>query len=457
MFITPQHQQLLEHIERYTGESTSPTKKSPKNVKSKSRSVSPRRVPIPIPSLIHKMERMDAEENFEDFPLAENSVYSKFGTSPAGSTSNSTSTSPRSETTSPRTFEGLLESEDSNELLCKLLEKRKYTAAQINTLLRKGASINYQSQETKSTAVMIACGSVGRKGVNASILKLLLSGTERCNFDACDSRRLTALHYAAKFNNAACVLELLDGGANVNVCGGSHGKTTPLHLAVAHDHLETARHLLAYGADPNMLDCTGQCALELAITAKASEELIDELVRRSSTRTLLQKCMDNCRVQKYRNIIAKLAGKGVEMRVRTAKNKTPLMYAASLGDAQLIRVLCKVPSHLIEGVNARDGNFHTALHSACCWGHAECVQVLVDHGADLHATDNNGNTPLHRYPPSKSNFPIFLEARDLIFVFAGLQCGTELTSSNFCSLMEQTPTSAAPLASFLLSSPTARE
>jgi len=84
------------------------------------------------------------------------------------------------------------------------------------------------------------------------------------------------------------------------------------------------------------------------------------------------------------------------MRVRTAKNKTPLMYAASLGDAQLIRVLCSVPKHLVEGVNARAGNFHTALHSACCWGWVECAQVLIENGADIHATDNNGNTPLHR-------------------------------------------------------------
>ena len=81
-----------------------------------------------------------------------------------------------------------------------------------------------------------------------------------------------------------------------------------------------------------------------------------------------------------------MAGKGVEMRVRTAKNKTPLMYAASLGDAQLIRVLCKVPKHLVEGVDARDGNFHTALHSACCWGWVECAQVLIENGADIHAT-----------------------------------------------------------------------
>ena len=120
-----------------------------------------------------------------------------------------------------------------------------------------------------------------------------------------------------------------------------------------------------------------------------------------------------------------MAGKGVEMRVRTAKNKTPLMYAASLGDAQLIRVLCKVPKHLVEGVDARDGNFHTALHSACCWGWVECAQVLIENGADIHATGKNIN--------SYSPYLLFLISIFLIFqitmeilLFIELQCGIVL-------------------------------
>lgn len=37
----------------------------------------------------------------------------------------------------------------------------------------------------------------------------------------------------------------------------------------------------------------------------------------------------------------------------------------------------------------------TALHAACAGGHAEAVKILLAHGADLHAIDANGCTPLH--------------------------------------------------------------
>lgn len=36
-----------------------------------------------------------------------------------------------------------------------------------------------------------------------------------------------------------------------------------------------------------------------------------------------------------------------------------------------------------------------ALHAACAGGHAEAVKVLLGHGADVHAIDANGCTPLH--------------------------------------------------------------
>lgn len=37
----------------------------------------------------------------------------------------------------------------------------------------------------------------------------------------------------------------------------------------------------------------------------------------------------------------------------------------------------------------------TPLHAACSGGNAEIVQFLIDHGANIHATDADGRTPLH--------------------------------------------------------------
>ena len=62
-----------------------------------------------------------------------------------------------------------------------------------------------------------------------------------------------------------------------------------------------------------------------------------------------------------------------------------------------------VVQHLVKGcgcdVNDRSNDRsivgHTPLHLAAEGGHLDVVQYLVAHGADVMATDNHGNTPLH--------------------------------------------------------------
>ena len=41
---------------------------------------------------------------------------------------------------------------------------------------------------------------------------------------------------------------------------------------------------------------------------------------------------------------------------------------------------------LLNGVdiNCRDGSHRTPLWEAACWGHTECVRLLIDAGADLN-------------------------------------------------------------------------
>ena len=46
-------------------------------------------------------------------------------------------------------------------------------------------------------------------------------------------------------------------------------------------------------------------------------------------------------------------------------------------------------------VNASRNDGMTALHWACLNGYLESVRLLLDHGAALEATDNENRTPLH--------------------------------------------------------------
>jgi ankyrin repeat protein len=45
-------------------------------------------------------------------------------------------------------------------------------------------------------------------------------------------------------------------------------------------------------------------------------------------------------------------------------------------------------------LDGRDESGNTALHFAIDRGHADITGMLLDGGADLHAEDNDGNTPL---------------------------------------------------------------
>ena len=45
-------------------------------------------------------------------------------------------------------------------------------------------------------------------------------------------------------------------------------------------------------------------------------------------------------------------------------------------------------------VNSRTNSGYTLLHIAASYGHADCVKVLLEHGADISALDEYGKTPM---------------------------------------------------------------
>jgi len=67
--------------------------------------------------------------------------------------------------------------------------------------------------------------------------------------------------------------------------------------------------------------------------------------------------------------------------------------AAKTGDVEKIKSLLAEDPSL---VNSKDKLYgYTPLHTAAIAGKVESAEVLLDNGADVNATDNKGNTPLH--------------------------------------------------------------
>jgi ankyrin repeat protein len=87
----------------------------------------------------------------------------------------------------------------------------------------------------------------------------------------------TALHFAAFFNQPEAAQLLLERGAEIEAVASTFGNVRPLHSAVAADNTETARALLAAGADANARQGGGFTPLHGA-AQNGNRELVEALL-----------------------------------------------------------------------------------------------------------------------------------------------------------------------------------
>jgi len=88
---------------------------------------------------------------------------------------------------------------------------------------------------------------------------------------------------------------------------------------------------------------------------------------------------------------------GTHLAATDVNGSTPLHMAAKKGDVPMLKLLIsyrKIDPDLKE-LKVVGG--YAAIHHACLEGHAECVKVLAENGADvdIKADSPNGESPLH--------------------------------------------------------------
>ena len=193
-----------------------------------------------------------------------------------------------------------------------------------------------------------------RRGV--CLMIVLLTGWA----SAMDASSDTRLLEAAKRHDAAGVARLIHEGVAVNVSQGDGA--TALHWAAHWNDVAMAELLLGAGADPNAIEEGGVVPLALA-------------------------CENNSV-----DVVALLLKAGARPNVG---RPTPVMTAARSGSAEVMRLL------LASGGDAaakEPERGQTALMWAAAEQHPKVVQLLLEHGADVHA---HTVTP----PPRKSMRP----------------------------------------------------
>ena len=282
--------------------------------------------------------------------------------------------------------------------------------AMIEKLLNAGADPNLALSQTGDTALMLAA----RAGKVDAVQVLLDHGAQVNAKETWGGT--TALMWAVSEKHPAVVKLLLEHGADVNVRSdfvpsasgrGFEGTTpivpppnqsieefasgwfTPLMFAAREDDLESARLLVAAGADVNAVSGDGKGALALAIF-DGSYDVASFLVDSRAN-------VNHADVQRFTPLFWAVDRRNME----TAPN---FPWMVTVDPLPLIQKLLDAGAKPNASINAtprarmREGSprivYATALMRAAFSGDIEAVKLLLAHGADPHIQSSDRETSL---------------------------------------------------------------
>ena len=204
------------------------------------------------------------------------------------------------------------------------------------------------------TALMIA----SEKG-NIDAMKVLLSAGAETAME--NSLGNTWIHCAIYGNCSKEVLQtVINSGAAVNATNKEN--CTSLILAGWKGNADAINKLLSAGADSAIADANGNTWLHYALYGNCSEEVIQVIIDH-----------------------------GADVNATNKQNCTALMLASINGNVNVMNVLLKAGANkAIEDTNC-DTWLQYALYGNCS---EEVLQVIIDHGADVNATNKQKRTAL---------------------------------------------------------------
>ena len=237
--------------------------------------------------------------------------------------------------------------------------------AAVERLLQAGAAVDANATDHEFPACVIAAR-LGHTKVLYHLASL------EANLDAVGPNGVSALRAAAAHGHGGAVKCLVESRAEVDAA--SPEGATALQLAAWHGHDACVNALAQGGADLLRPAPDGSTALHLA-AQQGHAACIDVLVAAAEQGSKAHMPV----------------GREALLGARKADGGLSLYCAAQHGQSEAIKALVR------HGADARDQGGPggcSALHIASRSGHAGCVQALTEAGADVHATNAKGESPL---------------------------------------------------------------
>lgn len=271
------------------------------------------------------------------------------------------------------------------------------------TLVQAGADVDKRDKDGK-TALTLAIGCD-----HSRCAQILLD--VGADVHARDKDGNTTLVRAVMQNKPQYVLNLVKAGANVDAKSG--GGDTPLMLAASSANVHTMKRLIEAGADVNKTSSNGyspiHCAID-SINGNPNVECVKELITAKCNLEATATCWGGftalglAAFHGLPNIMKVLINAGAKVDKVDAGAQTALMTAVENSaemphKLQCVEVLIDAGANLDATVYGK-----TALMVAKRYGHKECFQALIKAKANQCTETASSSSPLPNnaeLPPSK--------------------------------------------------------
>ncbi|XP_075402492.1 ankyrin repeat domain-containing protein 42 isoform X3 [Tenrec ecaudatus] len=259
----------------------------------------------------------------------------------------------------------------------------------LHWLLWHGADITQVTKRGWTAAHIAAI-----RGQDACIQALIVNGA---NLSAQDDRGCNPLHLAAAHGHSFSLQIMLRSGVDPRVNDKREWK--PVHYAAFHGRLGCLQLLVKWGCGIEDVDYNGNLPVHLTAMEGHLHCFKFLLSRMSNGTQALKAFNDNGEnvldlAQRFykENIVQFI--QGAEYEGYAPEDEETLAFpghvAAYKGDLETLKELIEDG---IININERDHNGSTLMHKAAGQGHIECLQWLIEMGADSNITDKAEEKP----------------------------------------------------------------